>query len=251
MIAEDNIDLSGTDVIFEITRFCNMECPHCIRGEAQRLRIKKLFIDLALSQFDYIGTITFSGGEPALAVDLIKYTLEQCRNKSIEVGNFWVATNGTIAKTSFFNVIKDWLNYCSDNEISGLRVSIDQYHDDIYTVDEFEYLKEEINNWIAPNFYLELSGAPNESRYLISDGRAAWNYAAGRSVEHGIRLFSDGHLEGALYINARGYVITTCDISYDSMDESNSEFVLCHVTDNIRAKLAEWFNAHPDRIYDD
>jgi len=248
-ITEEQIDLEGIDLMFEVTRFCNMLCPHCIRGDRQKLKIKKEFINAMLEQINYIGTIMFTGGEPGLASDLIKYTLEACQHYNIEVQNFWLATNGSIQKPSFFNIIKDWINYCSDNEITGLRVSIDNYHDKISKW-AFEELSEEIKSYITDNFYLDLSGAPNNSENLISEGRAKDNYYCDREIKHDIHLQNDGRIEGSLYINAKGYIITTCDISYKTMD-NNQDFIICHVTDNIKVKLAEWFNNHPEQIYKD
>lgn len=245
MFTENDITLDGQDVMFEITRFCNMECPHCIRGDKQKLRIKKEYIDATLRQFDYVGTMQFSGGEPALAIDLIDYTREACRHYGIEVQNFWMATNGTIATPKFFHAVEDWLNYCSDNEISGLRVSIDNYHDYIDNQNKFEKFKE----CSGLQFYLELSGAPSNSDYLIGDGRALDNYYTTRNIEHGIHLYDDGRVEGLIYINAKGFVLTTCDISYATSDAKNSEFVICHCTDNIKEKLAEFFNNHPNLVY--
>lgn len=245
-ITAADIDLSGLDIIFEITRFCNMQCPHCIRGEGQRLRIKKEHINAFLGQLpDYIGTITFSGGEPALAVDLMDATLDYCRWGGQSVGNFWMATNGTVTSAKFFNSIRSWVAFCDDNEISGLRVSIDAYHDSIdrESVWKFEELCEELE------INLEKAGAPKDSQYLIGAGRAADNYYTTRKVEHELHFEQGGQLEGSLYVNARGFVCSTCDISYELMDEKNSEFVICHVSENLLEKLAEFFNLHPKLIY--
>jgi len=246
MNIENDLTLECVDVMFEITRFCNMTCPHCIRGDGQKLRIKKDYINATLNQLNFIGTMMFTGGEPALAIDLINYTREACQHYSIEVLNFWMATNGTVTTSKFFNAVSDWVNYCSDNEISGLRVSIDNYHEEI----DNQYKFEEFIEYSGIQLNLELQGAPNDSSRLIGDGRASDNYYVTRCVEHGLRLQNDGRLEGTLYINAKGFVLTTCDISYNTSDEKGSEFVICHCTDNIREKLVEFFNKHPELVYD-
>jgi hypothetical protein len=244
MITKNEISLYGVDVMFEITRFCNMSCPHCIRGDSQRMRIKKDYINATLQQLDFIGTIMFTGGEPALAIDLINYTREACQHYSVEVMGFWMATNGTIATKKLFDAITSWINYCTDNEISGLRVSLDNYHDKIYNRYEFE----EFIEYSGLQLNLELTGAPSEE-YLIGEGRAYYNYATTRTVEHSLRMTDDGRIEGSLYINAKGFVLTTCDISYATSDAKNSEFVICHCTDDIKEKLAEFFNKHPEFVY--
>ena len=254
VVLPEHINLNGLDLVFEITRFCNMECPHCLRGEAQKLRIKKTFINKFFenTSIEYISTMTLSGGEPSLAVDLINYIREVCEAYGIEVQNFYLTTNGTNTRRSFLNSIKKWLNFCSDNEISSLRVSKDNYHDEIgYNLSVFQEWEEEIKYEISDNFYLDMSGAPNKEEYLIYSGRAKDNYPATRQIEHDIYLLDD-RIEGAVYINAKGFIVSTCDIDYDTMDEDNSDFVICHVSDpDIKGKFAEWFNNHPDRISDE
>jgi organic radical activating enzyme len=247
MITKNDISLDCVDVMFEITRFCNMACPHCIRGESQRIRIKKDYINSTLQQLENIGTMMFTGGEPALAIDLMDYTYDACLQYNIEVQNFWMATNGSITSKKFFDMIEIWVNFCADNEISGLRVSIDNYHDEI----DNRYAFEEFIEYSGLQLNLELQGAPNDSDRLIGDGRALDNYYTTRTVEHGIHLQSDGRIEGSLYINAKGFVLTTCDISYATSDAKDSEFVICHCTDDIQEKLAEFFNKHPELIYED
>jgi organic radical activating enzyme len=243
MTTAKDIELQGIDIIFEITRFCNMACPHCIRGDAQRVRIKRDYINSVLGQLpEYIGTVSLTGGEPALAIDLIDYVREACQQFGIEVANFWMATNGTVASPKFFNAIEKWVNYCSDNEISGLRVSIDDYHDDIVNRYAFEEWKEYNNIPI----YLEFQGAP-ESTYLIGEGRAEYNYNTSRRVQHSIHLY-DERIDGYLYVNAKGYILSTCDISYETSDRKGSEFVICHCTEDIPEKLAEFFNRHPELV---
>lgn len=240
-----DINLSGMDIIFEITRNCNMLCPHCIRGDRQRLKIKKEYIDSLFSQINSINTIMFSGGEPALANDIIEYALESANRHNVGIDNFWMATNGTVTKKSFFKNIENWLNYCDDNEISGLRVSIDPYHDKIDSEWKFKGFAESINYYFE-NFYLELTGAPEDSKNLISEGRAKENYYCTREISHDV-LLEDNNIIGSLYINAKGFIISTCDISYETMD-NNKDFTICHVTDNIKEKLIEWFNNHPDLV---
>jgi len=245
ILAED-IDLNGVNLILEITRFCNMTCPHCLRGDMQRLRIKKEYIDAALSQIDYIDTIMFSGGEPSLATDLINYTLKYCRHHNKEVQNFWMATNGSVTKRSFLSSIENWVKYCSDNEASGLRVSIDMYHD---WIDKFyfEEFREMMEYEVGKQFYIEYCGAPDDPKYLYSEGRAKENYNAGKKTDHELHFY-DGKLDAPLYINAKGFIMSSCDLSYKSMDVKNSKFVIGHISEDIKENLAIFFNKHSELI---
>ena len=59
------------NIAIEVTRKCNMGCEHCLRGNAQNMDIDFGYIDSFLNDVSSIGTITFSGGEPALNVEAI------------------------------------------------------------------------------------------------------------------------------------------------------------------------------------
>ena len=53
-------------VVIEVTRRCNMNCAHCLRGDAQNLDISIDVIDRFFDAFANgadISTITFTGGE--------------------------------------------------------------------------------------------------------------------------------------------------------------------------------------------
>jgi organic radical activating enzyme len=251
-ISPEDFDFEGIDIMFELTRFCNMECPHCMRGEMQKLRIKKEYIYEFLNNFEnsYISTIMFTGGEPALAVDLIEYTLTVFEMLNITACNFWMATNGLITKKAFFDAVKNWLSHCGQySEISSLRVSIDDYHDNIYDKKyKFQEFEEEVKYTLNKNFMIEYHGAP-ESNGLICEGRAKENFYCTRNVEHALRIQEDNRLEGSLYVNAKGYIISTCDIGYDTMD-NDKDFTIGHISENLRENLAKFFNNHPDLIYD-
>ena len=54
------------DLILEVTRRCNMRCPHCLRGEAESLDADIDLIPQIFEGVSEIGMLTFSGGEPSL-----------------------------------------------------------------------------------------------------------------------------------------------------------------------------------------
>jgi hypothetical protein len=240
------IDFNSLELMFEITRFCNMSCPHCVRGESQRKRIKKEYIDSALQNVKYISTLSVTGGEPALAVDLIDYIREACNHYGVEFGDFWMATNGTVTTPKFFRAIERMYTDASQHDISGFRVSVDDYHDSI-NIWPFRNFFENLEYTLDSKIYLEEKGAP-EAEYLIGDGRAAENYYTTREVKHGLHLMQDGVLEGTIYVNANGYIISTCDISYNRMD-NDKDFTIGHVTDNWQEMFSKFFETHPDLIY--
>lgn len=247
------INKNGLDVVIESTRWCNMACPHCIRGDKERIRIKKNTIDEVFRKFDYINTLTLSGGEPALAIDLIEYALQSARHHNVTIDNFYITTNGTVTSRRFLNSLRAWYLYCDSNEVSGLRVSLDKYHDDIdcnakYIFEEF---KEYELQYIEESIHLDFSGAPDNENYLISDGNAAWNYPASREIRHDIEgeeWEDETILRGNIYINVYGELISTCNISYQSQRE-REEFKIGSVFDDVDADLENFVKKNSELIY--
>lgn len=114
----------------EVTRKCNMKCDHCLRGDAQNKKMTQNVISALTRHVDYIREITFSGGEPTLALDVIQDFILQCKWNGCKVGNFYIVTNGKEFKKELCDIVEDLYYLCDDNEISGLAVSDDFYHDE-------------------------------------------------------------------------------------------------------------------------
>lgn len=237
--------LNSLDVVIELTRWCNMSCSHCLRGERERKRNSKENIDLLLKNFEYINTLTFSGGEPALALDLIQYTLEDCSRLGIRVGNFWMATNGTVVSRKFFDLITDWIDFCSDNEVSGIRISLDRYHENIgYNLDRFKELQEELKYSTKDPIYFEYSGAPDYSN-LINEGRAKQNYYTDRIPESTLELDGE-YINGTIYLSSNGNYYSCCDLSYDTM--RTKKYLIGNVKEPLEEVLIRYFTKHRDKI---
>jgi MoaA/NifB/PqqE/SkfB family radical SAM enzyme len=212
------------ELVIEITRRCNLACQHCLRGDPQNVDISNETIDKALESITSIGTLTFTGGEPSLAVDRIRYIYEQIKAKSIQLYGFYVITNGKIASRELMNVLIDFYTLigCPDAEDynAGLVISKDQYH-------EQELYDEERK--AAENLYKALSFYRPEDKnhridYLINEGRARGMGHREVSLEtlcvETDKKGKPERVEGTIYINALGDVITSCDMSFESQEES-------------------------------
>lgn len=123
------------NLVLEITRRCNMACAHCMRGDAQNKDMSREIIDRTLSNVSCIGMLTFTGGEPTLNIDIIRYTLEKCKEKHIDVQGFYIVTNGKIVQEDFLITCLRWHAYtikCGlEPEYSGVALSRDKFHDQI------------------------------------------------------------------------------------------------------------------------
>lgn len=119
----------------EITRRCNMACPHCLRGDAQEIDITHEIIDKALENVTSINSITFTGGEPSLNVEAMQYILNKCKNEGIFVSSFYIVTNGKVVSVDFIKTMLDWYAFCIENggegELCGLALSRDRFHETI------------------------------------------------------------------------------------------------------------------------
>jgi MoaA/NifB/PqqE/SkfB family radical SAM enzyme len=193
----------------------------------------------------------FTGGEPVLAVDLMEFALEACQMMGIKVGNFWMATNGLIHTKRVQNAIRKWLDYTDDGEINGIRISIDPYHDPI-NLNYWREFEEDLKNE-GINVYFEFFGAPKDVMNLISGGRAEESGWGTRSIKHDIMLYDKGnefeYIEGVTYINYRGDLISTCDISFNLQDEEDSDFNLGNVyKQSLESMYNEFFDRHPELV---
>ena len=128
-------------IVVELTRKCNMNplCGHCFRGEPQDFTIDNESIDSLLKQTEIIGSLSFTGGEPTLAVDKMQYFLEQLYEQAIPLFRFSIVFNGLLYNEEIVQVFKDYSDFVKmccgviDKEIDVTKrviisISIDKYH---------------------------------------------------------------------------------------------------------------------------
>lgn len=209
-------------LILEVTRKCNISCDHCLRGEPLNVNLKKEYIDTLLDQTSYIGTVTFTGGEPTLNVPIMEYFLEQCKQRNISIDGFYVATNGMNVPESFVMFCLKMFSYCSDKEMCRIDVSNDMYHRSEGSYDE-SLLK-------GLSFYgkkFEKDGFDyNRGTSLIKQGRSYKGHEIKVVDEKNIDLeYFENELD--IYLNCKGEIINGCDWSYNSQKEHK----LCDVGD--------------------
>lgn len=223
-------------VILEITRQCNMNCSHCLRGDSQNIKISHEIIDKTLAGISDISYLTFTGGEPALNVEAMEYTLQVCKEKEIPVHGFYLVTNGKLVTDRFLKVISDWKVYCDicnyylpeylcheelkefrsileEEQYTGLALSSDIYHEEIpleniLKLNQFSFFK--FDKFAGKKFV------------LINMGRAEnLKYAEKREIpeyELNANCFETSDFLGEIYVNAKGDILSCCDISYEKQE---------------------------------
>ena len=214
-------------VIIEVTRRCNMFCPHCLRGDAQNVDMDLYILDKFLSNFKdgYIREILFTGGEPSLNPEAVQFTLEAVKKYNITVQFFIMVTNGKCISDELINIINSTENF-------NIAVSQDVYHDSL-TEDDYKQL-EKINNVYSKSFNAR-------DTKILNIGRAKKN-SIGNSISKNKHLiFSKYHdysvVIGNIVCTCFGDVLECCDYSYDS--DSTCEFKFCEYDDNLLLALKD------------
>lgn len=189
-------------LIIEITRKCNLSCPHCLRGDAQRIDIDinlfKQFI--RLNDIDSIGTLTLTGGEPLLNPNAINRIAHVCYELKIDIFGFFMATNGTVFPYSVMESLSMFKEMTDDEDMFTLAVSKDEFHDAT----------------IHPAWSLiKHQDKPSSWQWLIAEGRGKDMNPKGRKPVDEKWEWRDGDIvEGEVYVNAKGQVCKNCDYSY-------------------------------------
>jgi len=213
------------DLVIEVTRKCNLKCGHCLRGKAQNKDIFSSTIETFLVESDikYINTVTFTGGEPTLNIDAINQFINICVCNDIEVGSFYIVINGINVPDEFIITVSKLYAFCTDNEMSQVQVS----ESDFYVGQN----KNEISKLELFKIFSMRKTVDHSN--LIREGNAIeWTNECvdgdGRDIsikEYNDEVLTDWNtkdfhtLQGMIYLNVNGDIITCCDLSYDSQDK--------------------------------
>ena len=209
--------LSLRDLAIEVTRRCNMECEHCMRGDIQPIDMNPAYLTEFLSHIDYILDVTLTGGEPSIATDVINEALGSFKTTKTPLGNFYVVTNGKVVPDSFLLAMMQWWLYCDENEISAVALSKDKFHEQVP--------KENIKKLSSLSFFNEQDKATDWDKIpLLAVGRAK-HMPNTRPVSK-----YDGNIEYEEYddevminntitLTATGDILTVCDYAYDDYDK--------------------------------
>ena len=110
----------------ELTRKCNMNCPHCGRGDAQDKTMSTDTIDRLIEDVDKVAFLSVTGGEPLLEMDRLLYLIQSISNKW-DIVALDIVTNGSILDE---RIIGAFETFCSVDPKRNVLFSIskDEYH---------------------------------------------------------------------------------------------------------------------------
>lgn len=188
-----------------------MNCKHCFRGEPQNVDISEDIIDQTLSQIDTVVNLTITGGEPSLNPKAIEWIINGITKYNIELLDFGVITNGKIYSQEFVDNLNRLSQCCILKSGGYLRVSQDQFHEDIDPENINLYKKHCRFKCVAPKvFYKNIYDEGNA--HLNGIGNVS-NYDDNITV-----VLYDNHFifpkDYELYINALGDVLFKGQYSY-------------------------------------
>lgn len=221
------------NITIEVTRRCNLNCKHCMRGDCQNIDIDYRYIDLLLKCNHYIYKLFFSGGEPLLNTQAIIYAINKIIEENLFVFSIGFNTNATIYDEKLISNLLKYQEYClkkfpelyQSNDISnsvGIIFSNDQFHNyDPKIIEKYKYLSDKIN--------FQKTGTLDELEdEIILSGKAKGNFYFGKyfnfenktiEIE---KLDSNSYLfSNYFYITSKGDITTQGDGSYIDMDHYN------------------------------
>lgn len=245
--------LAVTDLALELTRRCNMHCATCLRGDAEALDMPRQVIDNVFAGVCDVSTLTFTGGEPSMVPELIRYALACAKKHRTRVREVYVATNGKTVPAAFLSALRDWHVKCLDDEAAGTEryvdaeyarriieannqedltgvhvdLSMDYYHDDIPRENVLKLCT-------LPHVHTNKYHSATDDKWVLHTGRAYWNGIGDTPVDQerpwayderstliGLQVDAagDARYDGLIYINAQGQVLKYCDYAYEDQDD--------------------------------
>jgi len=181
--------------------------------------------------------VTFSGGEPSLAIPVMKRFYEIARQHGTQVNSFFIATNGKTNQAKLALFALEQYAKAEDTDACQIALSVDPYH---------EPGCDELVRGLA--FYSDAK----ERRPDQLD----WELMAGNAEANGIGRprptctefqASEPQIDGAVrtetvYLSCNGFAYPECDLSYDELDAARDDPGSCP-TESVPARLLPAFLA--------
>lgn len=228
--------INGIELTLEITRKCNMQCPHCLRGDSQNRTITNELIGKCAVIFNDIGILTLTGGEPSLTPKSIE-KIADC----LDYNGWYVVTNGKFRMPDKDNdeiytadyVFERWgafiysiwklNNNAKDNDTSCLAFSGDMFHENrgktgqkmLDSLSEFaEFADVNITDHSKHYNYNSVIGEGRGSDYNEEPDHNEMIMKKNSDAEYDPE--NDCFSQLMLYVNINGKCFLSCDFSYET-----------------------------------
>ena len=239
------------DLILEVGRRCNMHCDHCLRGPQEDVSMSFETATKALDSVSQLSTITFTGGEPTLYADFICKVIDYIMEKQIDVGGFYIASNGKEVNLQLMLKLAEFYYYCE--EIYGDAEDLCRFD---VSLGKDGLFHEEIphRNLSLLKAFRFVGARTDDPDHIISEGNALKN---GLGSSYGWRRYAfttddgfdvttdyfeteDNPSVNMVYVNALGEILPDCDFSYDTQ----RGFITKNINNCSLAEVIAYFNEH-------
>ena len=212
------MSVSFDTVMLEVTRKCNMNCAHCMRGEMRDFDMQLYALKELFSQTKSIKHLGLTGGEPSLAPYVIKWIGYYANQYDCKIDSFFCATNAKHYSEEFVKELSNLYYLCENKDDCILTVSTDQFHSPAD--------KTAMKNYRKLPFYNPVNEKGEIHKWeILNEGRAKAN-GLGQFSKPEIPYFYDVQLEGlnlkvsdVVYINALGELLLDSDMSYENQED--------------------------------
>lgn len=264
----------------EITRRCNTVCKHCMRGFSQNIDIDEQSIDSILKQTEIINYLAFTGGEPTLCVDQMRFIFKKLIEYRIPVFNFQIVTNGYRFSDNIVNIIKDYSKLITMCRSIGCKYDTLPHYMNclvLISTDNYHYKKElqlrnyrkykqaldghaQVKQYKSGNLCVEkgfAKGLPNASKVTFDKSTQMKkieildkHHKPICPLADSFKLINEEQIQiiCSLYLTAYGNLIPSelADNEYDVIDSLD---VICNVKESNIYKSILSYNAHRKRCH--
>lgn len=206
----------------EITRKCNKNCAHCMRGESQNLSITPLIIDKIFENIEDCGMMSLMGGETLLETQLIDYLVDKIIN-NWNTHHIQLTTNGTIRDKTIIDILKKFCESGTNKE-ALLIISNDEFHNQNDSKETYNFYNELLGNYgrITLECKDDLDNIKYTGRavkYIDEHPETSENYLVAIPFlqKHRIKVVDD-FIYCSLYVCANGNVYLDEEISFELLD---------------------------------
>ncbi len=241
-------------LVIEMTRKCNLNCVHCMRGDAQNVTITREIIDKIIENVDDCMRFQLTGGEPLLALDELEYLIDRIieRNYSADMIDF--VTNGTVQDRRVIDILS---RFCRSGKQRKALISIsnDQFHNVKQSEETYNFYMDATKD--IPEIEIKYNGIIGERKengltgFILSGrGKTITPDISSEAIrkesvlDHRICIGDFGKAKGwvmcTLQINATGDVCLMEQRSFDTLDS----MAIGNIMDTPLYDLIQRFNSN-------
>lgn len=255
------------NLTIEVTRKCNINCKHCMRGDAQNIQITEEIIDQVFDSNNIVSidNLLFSGGEPTLNEDIIVYIIDKIIESNMDVRKVSIVTNGAFYSERIVEAFKKFNNYRNERVIREIK---EKYQEDDFSVRKLIFENSNGHVVIAfsnDQFHGDMRDVINEYYNNASEFKYVFKgnikdenlYKTGRSNEGKEFVYSieplryyesndEYFIADYIYVTALGYYESNGNGSYVDMDKLNMGSVFEKSVEDILIQYGNpLYHTHP------